>query len=132
MSQTERRVPPNSVDREAFRDMCRKFAEREIKPRWQQADREEGRAFDAVHEGVIVGQPEMQDDRPHRWMHEVARRLAIRKSAHRCHPLREFRGRWRCVIDIAEIIAQGDRNTAQLNACIDSYNKVMGIINGNK
>lgn len=31
---------------------------------------------------------------------------------------------------IAEIIAQGDRNTAQLNACIDSYNKVMGIING--
>ena len=33
---------------------------------------------------------------------------------------------------IAEIIAQGDRNTAQLNACIDSYNKVMGIINGNK
>jgi len=40
MSQTERRVPPNSVDREAFRDMCRKFAEREIKPRWQQADRE--------------------------------------------------------------------------------------------
>ena len=33
---------------------------------------------------------------------------------------------------IAEIIAQGDRNTAQLNACIDSYNKVMVIINGNK
>ena len=33
---------------------------------------------------------------------------------------------------IAEIIAQGDRNTAQLNACIDSYNKVMGVINGNK
>ena len=31
---------------------------------------------------------------------------------------------------IAEIIAQGDRNTAQLNACIDSYNKVMGIMNG--
>ena len=31
---------------------------------------------------------------------------------------------------IAEIIAQGDRNTAQLNACIDSYNKVMGVING--
>lgn len=40
MSQTERRVPPNTVDREAFRDMCRKFAEREVKPRWQQADKE--------------------------------------------------------------------------------------------
>ena len=40
MSQPERRVPPNTVNREAFRDMCRKFAEREIKPRWQQADRE--------------------------------------------------------------------------------------------
>ena len=33
---------------------------------------------------------------------------------------------------IAEIIAQGDRNTAQLNACVDSYNKAMEIINGNK
>ena len=33
---------------------------------------------------------------------------------------------------IAEIIAQGDRNTAQLNACIDSYNKVMEVMNGNK
>jgi len=30
---------------------------------------------------------------------------------------------------IAEIIAQGDRNTAQLNACIDSYNKVMEKVN---
>ncbi|HRH86938.1 MAG TPA: acyl-CoA dehydrogenase family protein [Rubrivivax sp.] len=40
MSPPERRVPANNVDREAFRDMCRKFAEREIKPRWQQADRE--------------------------------------------------------------------------------------------
>lgn len=37
---TERRTPPNTVDREAFRDMCRKFAEREVKPRWQQADRD--------------------------------------------------------------------------------------------
>ncbi len=40
MSPPERRVPANSVEREAFRDMCRKFAEREIRPRWQQADRE--------------------------------------------------------------------------------------------
>ena len=30
---------------------------------------------------------------------------------------------------IAEIIAQGDRNTAQLNACIDSYHKVMEAVN---
>ena len=30
---------------------------------------------------------------------------------------------------IAEIIAQGDRNTAQLNACVDSYNKVMEVMN---
>jgi alkylation response protein AidB-like acyl-CoA dehydrogenase len=40
MSTPERRIPPNSVERNAFRDMCRKFAEREIKPRWEQADRE--------------------------------------------------------------------------------------------
>jgi FtsZ-interacting cell division protein ZipA len=33
---------------------------------------------------------------------------------------------------IAEIIAQGDRNTAQLNACIDSYNKVMEVMNGQR
>ena len=31
--------PVNSVDREAFRDMCREFARREIGPRWQEADR---------------------------------------------------------------------------------------------
>ena len=30
---------------------------------------------------------------------------------------------------IAEIVAQGDRNTAQLNACIDNYNKVMEAVN---
>ena len=33
---------------------------------------------------------------------------------------------------IAEIIAQGDRNTAQLNACVDSYNKVMEVMNANR
>ena len=33
---------------------------------------------------------------------------------------------------IAEIVAQGDRNTAQLNACIDAYNQVREQINGNK
>ena len=31
---------------------------------------------------------------------------------------------------IAEIGAQGDRNTAQLNACIDAYNEARNIING--
>ena len=30
--------PRNTVDREAFRDMCRAFAQREIGPRWQKAD----------------------------------------------------------------------------------------------
>jgi hypothetical protein len=33
------------------------------------------------------------------------------------------------LLAIAEIVAQGDRNTAQLNACIDSYNKVMEAVN---
>ena len=33
---------------------------------------------------------------------------------------------------IAEIVAQGDKNTAQLNACIDSYNKVMEVMNANR
>jgi hypothetical protein len=31
---------------------------------------------------------------------------------------------------IAEIVAQGDRNTAQLNACIDAYSSAMNLING--
>ena len=31
---------------------------------------------------------------------------------------------------IAEIVAQGDRNTAQLNACIDAYESVRNLING--
>lgn len=35
-----RPTPANSVDRVAFRDMCRRFAEREVAPRWQQADAE--------------------------------------------------------------------------------------------
>jgi hypothetical protein len=33
------------------------------------------------------------------------------------------------LLAIAEIVAQGDKNTAQLNACIDSYNKVMEAVN---
>ena len=32
---------------------------------------------------------------------------------------------------IAEIVAQGDKNTAQLNACIDAYDRMRSIINGN-
>jgi alkylation response protein AidB-like acyl-CoA dehydrogenase len=35
---TTRPSPRNSVDRNAFRDMCAAFARREIGPRWQQAD----------------------------------------------------------------------------------------------
>jgi FtsZ-interacting cell division protein ZipA len=31
---------------------------------------------------------------------------------------------------IAEIVAQGDRNTAQLNACIDAYNQTRETVNG--
>jgi hypothetical protein len=33
---------------------------------------------------------------------------------------------------IAEIIAQGDRNTAALNACVDSYNQMRDLLNDNK
>lgn len=33
---------------------------------------------------------------------------------------------------IAEIVAQGDRNTAQLNACIDAYNSVLETLNGKR
>ena len=32
--------PVNSVDRNAFRDMCAKFAHKEVGPRWEAADRE--------------------------------------------------------------------------------------------
>lgn len=31
---------------------------------------------------------------------------------------------------IAEIVAMGDRNTAALNACVDSYNQMRDLING--
>ena len=40
MQSSARKRPGNSVDREAFRDMCRRFAEREIGPRWREADRD--------------------------------------------------------------------------------------------
>jgi hypothetical protein len=33
---------------------------------------------------------------------------------------------------IAEIVAAGDRNTAALNACVESYNQMRDLINGNK
>ena len=33
---------------------------------------------------------------------------------------------------IAEIVAQGDRNTAALNACVDSYNQMRDLLNVNK
>jgi len=35
-----RSMPENQVDRQAFRDMCRVFADREVRPRWQKADDE--------------------------------------------------------------------------------------------
>ena len=37
----------------------------------------------------------------------------------------------RATIDaIAEIVAQGDKNTASLNACVDSYNQMRDLLNG--
>lgn len=33
---------------------------------------------------------------------------------------------------IAEIVATGDRNTAALNACVESYNQMRDLINGHK
>lgn len=33
-------TPANTIDRVAFRDMCKKFANKEIAPRWEKADRE--------------------------------------------------------------------------------------------
>ena len=36
------------------------------------------------------------------------------------------------LLAIAEIVAQGDRNTAALNACVDSYNQMRDLLNGNK
>jgi len=33
---------------------------------------------------------------------------------------------------IAEIVAQGDKNTAALNACVDSYNQMRDWLNGNR
>ena len=34
------------------------------------------------------------------------------------------------LLAIAEIVAQGDKNTAALNACIDSYENVRNLLNG--
>jgi hypothetical protein len=36
------------------------------------------------------------------------------------------------LLAIAEIVAQGDRNTAQLNQCITAYNQVMEKVNGQR
>jgi len=39
----------------------------------------------------------------------------------------------RATIDaIAEIVAQGDKNTAALNACVDSYNQMRDLLNVSK
>lgn len=39
MNTQQRKRPANTVDRTAFRDMCARFAAKEIGPRWQEADR---------------------------------------------------------------------------------------------
>lgn len=39
MNSERRRTPSQTVDREAFRDNCRRFADQEIGPRWEAADR---------------------------------------------------------------------------------------------
>ena len=35
------------------------------------------------------------------------------------------------LLAIAEIVAQGDKNTAALNACVDSYNQMRDLLNAN-
>ena len=40
MGSNQRPRPANTVDRSAFRDMCRRFALAEIEPRWREADRQ--------------------------------------------------------------------------------------------
>jgi len=56
MSQnTARSVPQNNVDREAFRDMCRKFSQKEIGPRWQQADKESKFPMEFYHAACKAG-----------------------------------------------------------------------------
>jgi len=39
MNDSLRPVPANSIDRDTFRSICEQFAQREIGPRWEQADR---------------------------------------------------------------------------------------------
>lgn len=55
---SERRRPAETVDRPLFRETCRRFAEREIAPIWQEADRE-GRFprafFTAAAKAGLVG-----------------------------------------------------------------------------
>ena len=50
--------PTNTVDRAAFRDMCRHFARKEIEPRWEEADRQRQfpRAFyEAAARAGLIG-----------------------------------------------------------------------------
>ncbi len=55
MEPVARRRAKNSVDREAFRDMCRKFAQKEIGPRWQQADKESKFPMEFYHAAAKAG-----------------------------------------------------------------------------
>ncbi|MFO1199337.1 MAG: acyl-CoA dehydrogenase family protein [Burkholderiaceae bacterium] len=58
MSAASRPRPANTVDRVAFRDMCRAFAQREIEPRWHAADRERRfprEFFEAAARAGLIG-----------------------------------------------------------------------------
>lgn len=58
MSAAARPRPANAVDRVAFRDMCRAFAQREIEPRWHAADRERRfprEFFEAAARAGLIG-----------------------------------------------------------------------------
>jgi len=58
MSAASRPRPANAVDRVAFRDMCRAFAQREIEPRWHAADRERRfprEFFEAAARAGLIG-----------------------------------------------------------------------------
>ncbi len=58
MSTAARTRPANTVDRVAFREMCRVFAQREIEPRWHAADRERRfprEFFEAAARAGLIG-----------------------------------------------------------------------------
>ena len=64
-----------------------------------------GGAAISIHEGVVVGKPEMEDDRPDGRMEKVGRRFCVGEVAHGLKPALQFGGRGRLVEDGAEIVA---------------------------